>query len=313
MAVGFVLVPHLAGFIAPSLRGVGSLGHFGVLIFFVHTSLVLMLSMERMQKTDGSLLFVSFYIRRFFRIYPLSIFAVLCAALTGYGVLNLSELLSNLSLTMNLTESKPALVPLWSLPYEVDMYLFLPVLFLFANRFRSPWATFCLILACSVLALAQLGWSGRLDMIQYVGCFLPGIMAYQISRPRFLWPAVLWPVFLVILAIVFAGLSALHLRLVFVPRWTVCLLLGLAAPQFQQIPLGLIRRAAGIVAQYSYGIYLLHMFAMHISFVKLAAWPIPLRVITFVATMVAFPFAAYHLIEKPGINVGKRLVTRRSR
>src|SRR5215475_12688960 len=48
------------------------LGWFGVLLFFVHTTLVLMESLERQQ--EG--IFGPFYLRRFFRIYPLSIFAV---------------------------------------------------------------------------------------------------------------------------------------------------------------------------------------------------------------------------------------------
>src|SRR6476620_11599698 len=52
------------------------LGYFGVLLFFVHTTLVLMFSLERHH--DG--IFRSFYIRRLFRIYPLAILAV-CAAL----------------------------------------------------------------------------------------------------------------------------------------------------------------------------------------------------------------------------------------
>jgi len=52
-----------------------SFGLFGVLIFFVHTCLVLMYSMER-SGLNGSSLHKDFYIRRVFRIYPLSILAV---------------------------------------------------------------------------------------------------------------------------------------------------------------------------------------------------------------------------------------------
>lgn len=83
IAVLLVLVQHLCkrmyvdriGWIATS-----SLGHFGVLLFFVHTSLVLMYSMDRSGLTGPSLL-KNFYIRRIFRIYPLSILTVLVAFL----------------------------------------------------------------------------------------------------------------------------------------------------------------------------------------------------------------------------------------
>ena len=58
------------------------LGRLGVLIFFVHTSLVLMWSMQRLRLQGGALL-RSFYIRRAFRIYPLSMLSVVAVLLFG--------------------------------------------------------------------------------------------------------------------------------------------------------------------------------------------------------------------------------------
>jgi peptidoglycan/LPS O-acetylase OafA/YrhL len=49
-------------------------GHLGVLLFFIHTSLVLMMSLARLKKSQGGLA-ARFYIRRAFRIYPLAIVA----------------------------------------------------------------------------------------------------------------------------------------------------------------------------------------------------------------------------------------------
>src|SRR5580698_5370161 len=50
------------------------LGRVGVLFFFVHTALVLMLSLDRTQPVG---LIVNFYIRRIFRVYPLCIVCIL--------------------------------------------------------------------------------------------------------------------------------------------------------------------------------------------------------------------------------------------
>src|SRR4030095_13313297 len=53
----------------------GGPGRFGVLIFFVHTCLVLLISLERLDDGRPGLI-RSFYMRRAFRIYPLSIACV---------------------------------------------------------------------------------------------------------------------------------------------------------------------------------------------------------------------------------------------
>src|SRR5579883_991999 len=54
-------------------------GLVGVMLFFVHTTLVLMFSLERQRAISGSALFFLFLIRRCFRIYPLAVLVVACA------------------------------------------------------------------------------------------------------------------------------------------------------------------------------------------------------------------------------------------
>src|SRR5437764_128419 len=113
--------------------GIFDLAQTGVLIFFVHTSLVLMLSMERL-RMESRRLFEVFYIRRAFRIYPLSIFVVAATVAAGvpafptvtYSRPDWLTFISNVALTQNLTRTTPLPAVLWSLPYEVQMYVVLP-------------------------------------------------------------------------------------------------------------------------------------------------------------------------------------------
>ena len=44
----------------------------------------------------------------------------------------------------------------------------------------------------------------------------------------------------------------------------------------------------------------------------MAGYPVRCRVGAFFVMMFGFPFAAYHMVEKPGIDLGKRIVVGRS-
>jgi peptidoglycan/LPS O-acetylase OafA/YrhL len=114
VAVLCVFSAHLVDSLG--LQNPGSLGRFGVVIFFVHTSFVLMGSLERLEKsglTHQWRLSGAFYIRRFFRIYPLAVFIILLVPLfhipavpfATYSWVGSKAFLSNLALTQNLTYS----------------------------------------------------------------------------------------------------------------------------------------------------------------------------------------------------------------
>src|ERR1700761_4246889 len=138
IAVALVLIDHTAWALGHHVLGTwetADVGVFGVYLFFIHTSLVLMWSMQRQPNI------LSFYIRRAFRIYPLAITAILVALIFripvrygGPGYLqehfNLLTILSNLFLVQDLAHRVNIVGVMWTLTLEVQMYLVLPCLFL---------------------------------------------------------------------------------------------------------------------------------------------------------------------------------------
>lgn len=158
-----------------------ALGIFGVLLFFVQTSLVLMFSMERqIQKTGLKHFYMTFLVRQIFRIYPLSIFVVLSMRIlvefTPLAMqdtdpltqhMSARETLSNLLLIQNITHSPNSTGPLWSLPLEMQMYLLLPFLFL-NSRKLGPRGILILWIVSVGLAVIQWKHLNLPDLLTYV-------------------------------------------------------------------------------------------------------------------------------------------------
>lgn len=300
------------------------IGRLGVAFFFVHTSLVLMLSLERTE-LEGWRLPVNFYIRRFFRLYPLSCFVVLMisvgaipqmAVITrGFAQATISAKLvaSNLTLTQNLMlEGKSILGPLWSLPIEVDMYLILPALFLLARRAPRVFmfAAWPVALAAG-LTVERVHFLWRLGFLKFSPCFVPGVVAYVLAS--FFKPVVspkLWPPFLALLVVAFLIAPASWHTI-----WVVCLVLGLAIPCFGEQTNKVVNGMTYRVAKYSYGIYLGHNLCLWIAFCALRGFSSAIQWPVFVALLFLLPYSMFVLIERPGINLGKRgalLVARRT-
>jgi peptidoglycan/LPS O-acetylase OafA/YrhL len=331
-AVLFVVAAHVTYFFGIVRLGSWSLqplGFWGVLIFFVHTSLVLMLSLERQWNHQGSnRLFMMFMVRRCFRIFPLSILVVILIlvfhlpqanldpgkfegiAPTGWGVF------VNLALVQNLFKKDSILGPMWSLPYEMQMYLFLPWLFLLLRPSRSTWRSLTFwLLSVAVGAFAVHHLRRIPDMALYIPCFLPGVMAYQLQRKaRFRLQAFLWPLAVAALTITHLVATdwAMHWggETRWAMRWGACLLLGLAVPRFAHLSVRWLVVASQIIAKYSYGIYLTHYFAMWLAFERLGNLPKLEKIVVFLVIGVGLPVLFYHGVEEPMIRIGKRVADR---
>jgi peptidoglycan/LPS O-acetylase OafA/YrhL len=266
-AVLCVLVDHVIVSQIGETLALWTLGRVGVLLFFVHTSLVLMASLER--SGDSPL---KFYIRRAFRIYPLSIATVLAvvalrlpnAVQPGYPtfrVAPLRDVVANLTLTQNLVGVPDVTGPLWSLPLEVQMYVVLPFCFLVAQR--GTRAVLRLIgVACVLWTVQRFNvhlW--RAGVLAFGPVFLLGVLAYA---------------------------------------WLRSHTIGDLRPSR-------LTRVAHTLATYSYGIYLLHVPALAVAFVWGMHWPSAVQWCVLALLLFALPWVTYHVIEAPGITLGKRV------
>ena len=319
-AVLFVLGFHLLLYFQITVPGplnFHALGQWGVLMFFVHTSFVLALSLERQAEGGlGRQLFRPFIIRRLFRILPLSLFVIcsveLCRLPVGHlrngqflaVPLHWPGLLANLFLVQNLTHGESATAPLWSLPYEMQMYFLLPALFLFVRGHRTvlPLLGLWLVAFYALRHMPALARYGVPDLIAYVPCFLPGFIAYKfMAGARIRLPAIVWPLAL-------AGITIFYLQSPSDLRGAIgCLLLGFAIPHVAQVSQAGVVKGSQLVARYSYGIYLTHFIALWLAFQAFRGLPSFGQWIAFALLICAIPLVLYHALEAPMIQWGRCL------
>ena len=329
LAVALVLVDHVLSTITfkhpeyvfhPYDWG---LGRLGVLLFFVHTSLVLNYSMVRLRLRGWPLL-RSFFVRRAFRLYPLSVMCVLLVVVLSipevpwaddYTWRGWGNFLSNIMLTTNLTLSQPVLGPLWSLPIEAQMYVALPVIYLFlASRRNAAVAIAALWLVSVAAAYVQPLISDRLNVVGFAPYFIAGVCAYVLTsdgRRRERLPALLWLPCLVGLVCIYllvqSSAGGIYSRPL---QWMFCIAVALMIPLFRDSTIGWLNRATHLVAKYSYGIYLFHCIALSIACGPENTLPELLQWMLALILLAGLSVASFHLIEKPAINYGARLAAR---
>jgi len=300
-----------------------TLGDFGVYIFFVHTALVLMGSLEREGVRGGWV--TSFYVRRVFRIYPLAIVAVLLIVATGepasghaaplvvppdgFPRFTTNGVLSDLALVQNLTGQPSLLGPTWTLPVELQMYLLLPLCFLAARRGTAAVGAMFVAFAVAYLLVAHpvLPLLARLTVFAYGPCFLAGVVAYFLIRrhtARFQLPVWALAVVVVVAAVYLAAvLPSRHLPLI----WLAPLAVGCALPFVRHASPSRMTRAAHTLCTYSYGVYLFHVPVIWLSVIRLHASAWPVRVATLIAGITLLPWLGYRFLERPMIDLGKRI------
>lgn len=293
------------------------LGRIGVLLFFVHTSLVLMSSMERAGPRPHWVR--DFYIRRAFRIYPLAIVAVIATVLfhipsivpAAFRVPLPRTIASNLLLVQNVSGDTNIMGMLWTLPIEVQMYIVLPALYLLARKSIYHVLVAMCIAAAAGFAVQYSDVPGlwRLTVGVFAPCFVSGVLAYTLLRttPRFRLPAWAWVPLLVVAVPLFLIFGPAPARPE--PGWLFCIAVGVAIPFVRELGNSRLTRVARTLCTYSYGIYLLLTPAIWIGFVVFGASPIAIQWTVLIAMLVVLPWSAYALIEHPGIVLGRQLAS----
>lgn len=309
-AVLCVFVCHLP-FVIGRWDGIGTAG---VILFFIHTSYVLLLSLQR----NGDS-WAGFQVRRIFRIYPLAIVAVISYLIlkipfTSVGQVyafphvGLKDVIASLFLVQNLVGAQSIPGVLWSLPYELQMYLVLPLVFLLCTRFGRKgavlaYAAAAILIGTALVTLPPSPIKSLVFLLEFFPCFLAGSLLFTArTRPIFHWTGI----FIVLAAV--AGASAQRIFRNDLAQWAVCLAVATALPYFSEVSSATFRVIVKTIAKYSYGIYLSHYAAIQLALriTHNTAWIVAISLLL----TAAFSFIAFHAIEQPFINMGKGIAAR---
>ncbi len=315
IAVLLVVIEHtLLAMRIHWIRGwdIAWLGVVGVFIFFVHTSLVLMWSLDRKPHV------LDFYIRRAFRIYPLAMAAVLVTVIfhiptmqnvdgdTYFQTHGIKNVVSNLLLVQNIGGGGNILGVMWSLPLEVDMYVLLPVFYFFVRQNFTLWPI--LLLWAGAAAYARSAFPDSNTFAACIPYFLSGIIAYILFAkvdPKI--PGFFLPPWIAVL------LFGFMLRPTWRSGWWLTLALGLTLPFFRSIRSKWLIQMSHQIAMYSYGIYLIHPFGILIGVNLLAGHAMTVRIAGIILPIAAIVVPAYHFLEKPLISLGTKVAANSER
>jgi peptidoglycan/LPS O-acetylase OafA/YrhL len=327
-AVLVVVGAHLGWFLGDLRLGffeISLLGRLGVVIFFAHSGIVNLLSIERhVQKNGEQHLFRAFMTKRCFRIYPLSIFVVAVVYLSHIPVAHIdkwsstganhpkAEVIPSLLLVQNFFRFDQLLEPLWSLPFEIQMYCLFPLIYILLRELRSAKALIFLWAALATTEfvigphLAKHEGIGQVltipDMLYFFMWFLAGIFAYkEMQTAKKSLP------FWMLAGLIAFSCIACSLSYDRNKFMLISLCFGLAIPYFKNCENGMVNGICAWVAKYSYGIYLLHDPAIWLGFVRFGHFPMAVRIVVFLSTTVGGSVLVYHALEHPMILIGNRV------
>jgi peptidoglycan/LPS O-acetylase OafA/YrhL/glycosyltransferase involved in cell wall biosynthesis len=259
-----------------------------------------------------------FYIRRFFRIYPLYLVVIVLQAIAlgaiepaGY-LANAGSLVKYLffnAVFANFAQhdigngvlnglTDPSLnASLWTLKIEFAFYLLLPFIWRLAKRYGD-------VLLIAIFVLSAIYYQALFSAGQYIlAKQLPGQMQYFVLgiaayKYRDLWipTRALAGILTVLLAILVTALQRAHPPVVFpLAVGAFVVMASLHAPRLR------------IKSDFSYGVYLLHAPIIQLTLLYGLYRPGFLGLVPILLLLTVLALVAEQTIEKPGIALGRRL------
>lgn len=265
-------------------------GKLGVFIFFFISGYIVTRLLLKEREATGRIDIGDFYRRRALRILPpLLIYIVTCLLL---GQTGLSSAVRSLLFTCNITHLPGdcgwTLGHTWSLAFEEQYYLMIPVLL--AGRHR--WALAIAVPLALLAGIFPINWIGRIGFIQIYMLLGLGAAAAFAER-RIDWPASNLSLLGLVLSGVWVGLSPGPLQQV--TGLLVPFAIAIAVITFPRTAAGRLLTAYPVrtLGLWSYTLYLWQQLALTEASWNTGLWPVLL-----LAGAVALSGLSYHSVER---------------
>ena len=347
-------------------------GQYGVILFFLVSSITLSISMENRKESN-----YNFYIRRFFRIAPLYYFGIILYFIFRIAVeshrseefilvpngYTIEKILQNIFFIHGFFPNSYNFVVSggWSISTEMYFYTIFPILFFFQKKFSLKKFLMISLIICFFAFLIQyfgtaifgdsFVWRadgrnfnfGYSTIINQISVFLIGIICFKLIKNKFI----------INNAFLFFGFIFLILSIYYInfPRLHI---LGLSFSKFLHIDTGFLHIDTGyngyffpiffalgvapiiikisnvthfrnfflkkiiLIGKYSYCIYILHFIVLEILssilrktlFKFFEVTHLRFLILFFICVIICFFLSKIlnFLIEKPGINLGKKFI-----
>ncbi|MGJ1196365.1 acyltransferase family protein [Sphingobacterium spiritivorum] len=286
-------------------------GQMGVQLFFVASAYTLCLSFDNRKEESKSL--IKFYIRRYFRIFPIFYLGILI-----YYMLNttfkeadqytLGNVAANIFLIHGLIPSSISLVPGgWSIGTEILFYLLFPFLhkFLFSGRLilkASILVIICYLTAYGIDRNIINNTFWYFNIIVQLPVFIAGMLYYKKEHAlKFPYAVILWGVFTLLTLYLWQ-----HHLITLIPLSAAISFCGLLKILEKSVTNHIVLQRIGVV---SYSVYIIHwilpfyVLPKTASSLMLFAYCLMTLILSFLVALIL-----EKIIEKPFIKAGQRLI-----